>query len=232
MPQTIEDLVASSPMDLGDVERRYSEGAYAEKFEGTYQATDNWCWAAAAATVANFYAYYANTAAQHVPQCIFVDHCHLPRACDSSDRSGCRGLTGSKQSPTCKINHEMDKPNFLNLVLRRHGMLEVSIARRARRRHPIPGVTLNGAELVSGPELDFDEIKALLDHGRLVCLRRVRGKVRHFLIIYGCETYPDNDFYVWDPANGADVIEADRFEQEYGPFSHKIITRPPETVAS
>ena len=140
-------------------------------------------------------------------------------------------MTNDSKDVECVVP-ETNRAGFLNRALSEHDMLEVPVALRSGRVHATenPLVTDDAGlqrPLTVGGGVDFDEFKDLIDHGYLVCMRTRRGSVRHFIIVYGCQTYPEYSLLIWDPAQGPDVIEADRFVSEYGPFTHKIISRRP-----
>lgn len=231
------------------------ERAQAKGFQGLYQAADNWCWAAAAAMVATFYDRRSDSTAPVRRQCDIVNCVKVfgTAACPAETTTPrfCENLmsrdaldTASRQ---CEITEAYDRQYYLGRALRELGALERMIPIRSTRsfrvllRKPRPGSVPPTApsgsigqkrdeievERSIGAGLDFDEIKELLDADRLVCLRTVKNGIRHFIIIYGCETYPDADLLIWDPVSGPEVIESDRLEHEYGPFSHKIVTRQP-----
>jgi hypothetical protein len=223
-------------------------------FPGLFQSADNWCWAAVAATVATFYGRQGPGGGAY-PQCAIVDRC------GEAGANACRLRGGTEFRTLCSlaaeppadveqtrqehglpaldcIDDDWNRQGFLNRALRNLGMYETSIPMWTSRTHDVElhaGTTGTPASRVEtrtiGAELDFDEIAALIAANRLVCLRTIKNGRRHFIIIYGIETYPDFDLLVWDPANGADMVEADRLFDEYGPFTHKIVTRPPAEAA-
>jgi len=234
MVDSIDALLGFDPIAIRPGAQIKPEGALAERFQGIYQAADNWCWAAAAASVATFYDRLKDQNSKVRAQCAIVDGCGKDGiwACDQGvSRPNCHKWTRDAETVGC-LNAAMDRAGFLNRALRANGMLEVSIALRSGRTHVVEDVVVVDADgqqrpLVVGGSLDFDEFYDLILRGYLVCLRSRRRGLRHFIIVYGCQTYPEYSLLVWDPAQGGDVIEADRFEFEYGPFTHKIISRPP-----
>ena len=205
-------------------------------FVGRLQAADKWCWAAAAASVHATYSAMLSAQGKGamVPawtQCSIVDENLIGpgKACSGGPGNGACDLVEEpgKVAP-CVINPNMDREGFLYIALRKLGLLEGYVVLGSGKSLPVAGVTTaEGDPLVASDALDFDEIKALVDNDRLVCLRIVRGDIRHFVIIYGYEAYPDNDLLIWNPAIGPEVVDFDGFWREFGPFTHKIITRPP-----
>jgi hypothetical protein len=204
-----------------------------KNFVGVYQAADNWCWAAAAATVATFYKKCSPVYAQ----CRIVDNDgkNEVQACTHLNRPDCGSFRDSScfvlgRQANCR-NPDQDKEGFLYRALDELGMLAGSVSLRSGR-------VRTGKRLDASPDaapepplnrrMDIEAIDELLRAGHLICLRTRRRDSRHFIIVYGCETYPDYSLLIWDPAHGTDVIEADRFHLEHGPFTHKIITRAPQ----
>jgi hypothetical protein len=253
--QSIETLLQEG-VDIRAKPHPALERAQATGFQGLYQAADNWCWAAAAAMVATFYDRRSNPAAPVRRQCDIVNCMKVfgTAACPAANVTPrfCERLTTRDELDApprqCQVHDAYDRQYYLGRALRELDALERMIPIRSQRsfrvllRKPRPGSAQPNAprggigqdrdeievERWIGAGLDFDETKELLDAGRLVCLRTVKDGIRHFIIIYGCETYPDADLLIWDPVSGPEVIGSDRLEHEYGPFSHKIITRQPK----
>lgn len=218
-------------------------GTYLRKevpeFRGQFQAAENWCWAAVAASVNDYYLKAAGRGDPPTTQCALADADLIgfePACKDNPSPRSCARLTEANEYCGC-INRDdngigyKDRQGFLNLTLERLGVLEKSIVLGSGQWVDIPAPTLPGGVLAVGDQIDFDEIKALIDMKRPVCLRIVRREFRHFIVIYGYEGYPDNDLLVWDPAEGSDVVDFDILREMYGPFSHKLITKPPPAPA-
>lgn len=203
-------------------------------FQGQLQAAERWCWAAAAASVHATYLKLAVQSGKQSPsdpvtQCSIVDS-NLPGpgdACSKASGIRCDAVTEPGTYAAC-INEEKNREGFLDLALKNLGLLEKTIVLGSGRSYAFDCETAGEIErLTVSDTLDFDEIKTLIDRNRLVCLRIVRGDIRHFVVIFGYEAYPDNDLLIWNPSNGAEVVDFDGFWREFGPFTHKIITRPP-----
>jgi len=238
---------------IAPVPRADRQRLHLADFVGLFQAADNWCWAAVAATVATFYGRTGPGGGAY-PQCAVVDRCgsNGTTACCRHGTADYRLRCSLMADPPAVVEQRRqekllppldctgdgwDRQGFLNRALRNLGMYETAIPMWTGRTHEIEletwqpdsrGVLTRTVQARTiGAELDFDEIAELIAANRLVCLRTLKNGRRHFILIYGIETYPESDLLIWDPANGADVVEADRLFDEYGPFSHKIVTRPP-----
>jgi hypothetical protein len=230
------EIVASSDPTA---ERRQLEG-----FGGQYQAADNWCWAAVAASVATYYDRKSSPCAppKTRKQCDIVDMVDVFKrpACSwkwSGENIACLKAIDARwveppqredppQTVPC-FSADTNRQYFLNRALRLLNMLERSIPVGSARMYEIALNKREPERQMIGAGLGFDDIEELLAADRVVCLRTTKKGARHFIIIYGCQSYPGNDLLVWDPASGPEVIEADRLMHEYGPITHKIITRPP-----
>lgn len=245
-----EDLLAHNyipvPRSSGNSER-----TKAKSFVGVYQAADNWCWAAAAASVVTFYDTKREFKDPVHPQCRVVEKVDANASKVSSlpiCKLACatfRDGVSDAADLRCSCQHIMNnKEGFLHRALAEYDMLAGWVSLRSgrrrilrRKRTPAPRPAppslpdRNAADLaLLDSSMDIEALDKLLRAGHLVCLRSRRGRARHFIIVYGCETYPDNSLLIWDPAHGTDVVEADRFMQEHGPFTHKIITRAPQVA--
>ena len=196
-----------------------------QDFQGKLQAAAKWCWAAAAASVHATY----GASPLDLKQCNIVDANivgNKPACTTAAGGPTCPDITEPGTFSTC-VNSEMDREGFLHLALKKLGLLEGYVVLGSGKTLEIPGLeTASGQALVVSDSLDIDEIRTLVDNRRMVCLRIVRGDIRHFVIIYGYEVYPDNDLLIWNPAVGPEVVDFDGFWREFGPFPHKIITRP------
>ncbi len=247
---TVENLLAHRHIDV-PTSSGNSERTKAKDFVGVYQAADNWCWAAAAASVVTYYDTKRKSDGPVHPQCLVVEKLDANASKVSAVpirdlicatfRDGVSSAAGLR----CRCQHtENDKEGFLHRALAEYDMLAGWVSLRSgrrrilRRKHttvPRPANPFlpdrSEADLaLLDSSMDIAELDKLLQAGHLVCLRSRRGRARHFIIVYGCETYPDNSLLIWDPAHGTDVVEADRFMQEHGPFTHKIITRAPQVA--
>ncbi len=239
-PKTVDELLEEITCELSPTGR--AERVLLGGFTGLYQAADNWCWAAAAATVATYYDRVKVPAGTPVPsvpraQCGLVDggYCTGGPACAKhlAGYPNCNRLNDYGRIDFSCHNPDFDRQGFLNRMLARLGRLEVSLPMRASRSHHItlwetaPGTqkVVPSRDYMLQATVDVDQIARLLKDGRLVCFRSKRGGTRHFIIVYGCETYPDVSLLVWDPAKGSEIIEAEQFLHEFGPFTHMIVTR-------
>ncbi len=221
-------LLTTSPLDLAEATGPTERGSVGV-FQGQLQAADNWCWAAAAASV--HATHLAASGGQSAPptQCGIVDAnlVGVGRACkDNAPGTACATVKEPGSRLSC-VNEEMDREGFLHLALRKLDLLEGYVVLGAGGSLSVPGVlSATGLPLVVSDALDFDELVALVDSRRMVCLRIARGDYRHFVIVYGYEAFPDNDLLIWNPAAGPEVVDFEGFWREFGPFTHKIITRP------
>lgn len=211
-----------------------------ETFIGQYQAAENWCWAAVAASVFDSYRPAADVAREPTTQCSVADliltgtepACRLGR-----EPRQCATRPGPDQSCDC-LNVDSagtgykDRQGFLNVALKELGVLEKSVVLGSGKSFRIADPCKPATCIEIGDALDLDEIRTCIDLDRLVCLRIVRGGFRHFIVVYGYEGYPDNDLLIWDPAAGPDVVDFETLLQAYGPFTHKLLTRPPAPGAA
>lgn len=226
---TVEALLEFEAVSITE-DPRVPERETAARFVGVYQAADNWCWAAATASVLTSFDPTRKLRDCVHAQCLVVERfrgaetaCRTPSYRGECERFRADAGGGDAWRSAC-LNDEEDKQGFLNRALDKHGLLAgwVSLrsgrARTSTRIPPAEVPTLDDG-------MDIDDFNKLLQKGHLICLRTRRRGSRHFIIIYGCETYPEYSLLIWDTAHGTDVIEADRLHLEHGPFTHKIVTR-------
>ena len=232
----IDDLLAYKPVEIPP-SGRDQERTPDDRFVGVYQAADNWCWAAAAASVATFYDTTRDPNGPVHEQCRIVDDQgrDAVKACKEYPSRPCCGAfkDGADVAKLCNCaTLESNRPDFLHRALHALGMLDFWVVLRSGQVRSFGGRRANAAAREEWErDMDIEAFDRHLRNNQLICLRTRRNGARHFIIVYGCETYPDQSLLIWDPANGVDVIEADRFAQEHGPFTHKIITRAPTTAA-
>lgn len=202
-------------------------------FRGVYQASDNWCWAAVAASLQYCYASQLDPLAPLPRQCSIVAG-QFGLATDACTRSAA-DLPCSRSFETNAVgcvHGDYDREWYLGETLSDLGLLERSVVLYSGKHHWVRIPSMPWMDVEVGDGLDFDEIKALINLDRPVCLRILRDGRRHFIVIYGYESYPDNDVLIWDPSEGPDVMDFNDLDSFYGPFTHKLITKPPSVAAT
>lgn len=240
MTTSVNDILLFGAAPLAPAGNDYVRNAVLS-FKGQYQAAENWCWAAVAASIQDSYRRATNGDAEpRTTQCSIADTdlTGVEPACNTAGQGElCARLDEPGQECGC-FNRTAGEPGpknregFLNLTLNRMGLLEKSIVLGSGDYIDIPVPNTHGEYVHVDDTVDFDTIKSLIDLGRPVCLRIVRREFRHFIVIYGYEGYPDNDLLIWDPAEGSDVVDFDIFREMYGPFTHILVTKPPASPAA
>jgi hypothetical protein len=187
-----------------------------EGFKGVRQAQDQWCWAAAAASIYNFYGAQASPSRLWQPQCVFV-------------RDQERNLDGCLLNPrpgTCIgsqcFNPATSVPEHLNRELKDYDLLECS-------------VTCDGTDKIVDNRVyhggfDGNEIRTWIDGGRpiglRVCVSIVDDEpVSHFVIIIGYYPVDADRIIIWDPDIGERHLTQEEFQFIYGPLEQKYLTK-------
>jgi Papain-like cysteine protease AvrRpt2 len=186
-----------------------------QNFRGINQAQSQWCWAAAAASIYNYYGSHATPARTSQPQCAFVQ--------DQIKVCGClRGLrNGSCFKKRC-WNPAANLPEHLNLELTRWGLLEFPIN--------CDGTEQRFGDRVFSGGFDWHEVAAYIDAGRPIGLRvmvsmDLTGSASHFLIIVGYHRRPAERMVIWDPYYGERHLTLEELNSLYGPLEQKYLTK-------
>jgi hypothetical protein len=190
-------------------------------FQGERQAQQQWCWAAAAASIYNYYGATVNPIRSAQPQCVFV-----------SDQEGVDGCTLNPRPGTCIktqcFNRATSIPEHLNIELAKYDLLEFS-------------VTCDGTDQRLGDHVfhggfDGDEIRTYIDSGRPIALRVLLAivddrPISHFVIITGYYPVAADRIVIWDPYVGEQHLTQEEFRSLYGPLEQKYLTKYPSPLA-
>jgi hypothetical protein len=193
-----------------------------DQFVGVRQAQDQWCWAAVAASIHNYFATIAYPQREPLPQCVFVTH-QLEAL-----GGGCRKKSVPKACATEKcFNPKANRPSHLNWQLERCGLLHVSI-------------NCDGTDQVHDGKIfhggfDAFEVAAAIDAGCPVALRvllRIENghAISHFLVIVGYESRSLERFVIWDSNFGYRYLTLNELLFLYGPLEQKYLTQQKVTV--
>jgi hypothetical protein len=188
-----------------------------EGFEGIKQAQLDWCWAAAAASIYNYYAARAKSGQEKRPQCSFIrDQIKGVRACSREP-----GFDGKCLKKHC-ANPVTSKPEHLNLELTKNHLLKFQIN--------CDGTLQRSGNLVSFGGFDWDEVRTNIDLGHPIGLRVMvsksfLGTVSHFLVITGYYRPPAERVVIWDPYSGHRDLTLDELKSCFGPLEQKYLTQ-------
>lgn len=187
-------------------------------FVGVRQAQSEWCWAAAAASIYNYFAVHAEPPRDKRSQCFFVDRQFRGiGACFKEN------TPGDCTTRRC-FNPAANKPGHLNYELQLDGLLTAQI-------------NCDGTDQMGHWDLKlhhggFDalEIKAAIDGGCPIALRlllRVENgqPISHFLVIVGYDLASLDFFKIWDPNRGFRYLSLEELVFSYGPLEQKYLTQ-------
>jgi hypothetical protein len=187
-------------------------------FVGIRQAQTEWCWAAAAASIYNYFACRAEPPRATRPQCFFVDR-QFPNS------SPCFEQMQPKACRTDQcFNPAANKPGHLNDELRKDHLLAAQI-------------NCDGTDQVGQWDrrihhggFDALEIKKAIDGGCPIALRvllRIEDgqPISHFLAIVGYDPASLDRFKIWDPDRGFRYLSREEVLLSYGPLEQKYVTR-------
>ena len=185
-------------------------------FNGIKQAQNEWCWAAAAASIYNWYGIRANPGSAPRPQCKFIrDQIKGTAACL---RHAFDGKCLSERCP----NPVTSRPEHLNLELQKYGLLRFSIN--------CDGTTQSLDNHVCYGGFDWHEVRTNIDDGcpiglRVMVSRDWLGTISHFLVIIGYYPPPAERVVIWDPFTGRQDLTLDELTLSYGPLEQKYLTK-------
>jgi hypothetical protein len=233
MPANEENLATLPQIVVSTVEPVHAERLSASDapvmlpgFVGVAQVQSQWCWAAAGASIYNYYRALAGGVWPEVRQCDCVESQLHKLGCFASPRPAC-----------CLDHHELnkdaDKPGQLYIELKRLDLLACE---------PVltDGTTsqqqCNGRP--SPPNLSHAEIIAEISAGHPMAVRvkltnSNADEPYHFLIFTGFRPAPSGDLFVWDPdqghvhfaPGGGGPFSILEFIKHFGTPTHKYFTR-------
>lgn len=186
-------------------------------FRGVRQAQDEWCWAAAAASIYDYFAAQAMPPRPPRAQCRFI----------AEQFPGIDGCLQGGRPDACLtekcFNPAANRPSHLNTPLRRHGLLRAQINCDGTEQRGEDGLLHDGG-------FDALEVRRSIDEGCPVAIRvllRVQNgnPISHFLIIVGYEPETLERFVLWDPNVGTRYLTFDEVQLLYGPLEQKYLTR-------
>jgi len=186
-----------------------------ENFQGVLQAQPDWCWAAATASIYNYYGARVKQIRKAQPQCVFVrdqesvDGCRLPIRPGTCIQTQCYNPTTST-------------PERLSVELQKYDLLEFI-------------VICDGTQQRLGDHLyyggfDADEIRTYIDADKPVGLRVLssiagREPVSHFLVVFGYYPVAADRIVIWDPYLGERHLTLEELKRLYGPLEQKYLTK-------
>jgi hypothetical protein len=186
-----------------------------ESFRGVFQAQPDWCWAAANASIYNYYGARAKPIRVVQPQCVFI-----------IDQEGIDGCCRPDRPGTCIksqcFNRATSVPEHLNMELAKYGLLEFSVN--------CDGTDQKKGTLLSHGGFDGDEVRRYIDTGRPIGLRIVVSMdgdkpISHFLIIIGYYPVAADRIVIWDPYLGERHLTLEELVYLYGPLEQKYLTK-------
>jgi hypothetical protein len=189
-------------------------------FTGVRQAQLDWCWAAAAASIYNYYAGHATPKRKEKSQCSFVhDQIKGVTACLL------RRFNGRCREEHC-ANPATSKPEHLNFELKDYHLLSFSIN--------CDGTVQKKGNLASFGGFDWTEVRNNIDLGhpmglRVMVSRNFLGTVSHFLVIIGYYRPPAERLIIWDPFSGRRDLTLDELKWCFGPLEQKYLTNQDPT---
>jgi hypothetical protein len=185
-------------------------------FKGIRQAELNWCWAAAAASIYNYYAAHEKPRRCEKPQCAFIKD-------QIKDARGClrNAFDGKCRTLRC-ANPVTSRPEHLNTELRNNHLLRFSVN--------CDGTVQRKGNLTSYGGFDWSEVRANIDDGCPIGLRVMVSKsflatISHFLVIIGYYALPEDRVVVWDPFSGRRDFTLDEIKSSFGPLEQKYLTK-------
>jgi hypothetical protein len=185
-----------------------------KNFRGINQAQDQWCWAAAAASIYNYYGAHATPERISQPQCAFVPDQVRGFSCRLKLRNG------SCFKESCP-NPDTNRPEQLKRELQKWDLLEFAI--------DCDGTEQRCGDRVFSGGFDWQEVETYIDAGRPIGIRVMvsmgfTGAVSHFLVIVGYYRRPAERIVIWDPNYGERHLTLDELTSLYGPLEQKYLT--------